>query len=209
MRLLPRNCFRLLNPVALTRATQACVPAIVGLVHKTEGWLWSRSGFHCFPLASWLSYWRSLALTRARDRHKQEMRDLVRGRKPSPPQPPFVSSKGAKAAAVPVCCAYTPLANANPLAPLDESMMSRQQLQKKLLAEVHAANQSTWSTSRKPGSCPLQFCYVDADGVITMRNVSPYNSGYTNKKMEAWCDLLQVRRTFFCRTSMPITSLTG
>lgn len=145
-----------------------------------------------------LAIW--LVLARARERHKQEMRDLVRGRKPSQPQASFESSEKteAAAAAAPVRHAYPPLANANPLAPVDESMVSRaEQLHRELLAEVDAANRGSATKSRKPGPCTLQIHYVDADGVMTIRNVSPYKSGHTNEKMEAWCELRQERRTFF------------
>lgn len=41
----------------------------------------------------------SLALAQARERHKQEMRDLVRGRKPAQPQAVFESSEKTDAAA--------------------------------------------------------------------------------------------------------------
>lgn len=83
-----------------------------------------------------------LAIERARERHKQAMRDLVRGRKPSQPQTPFENSEKAEAAAATVRRAYPPLANANPLAPVDESAVSRaEQWQRELLAEMDAANQ--------------------------------------------------------------------
>lgn len=140
----------------------------------------------------------SLALARARERHRQEMRDLVRGRKPSQPQAPFEDNGKAEAVATPARRADPPLANANPLAPVDESMVNRaEQLHRELLAEVDAANRGPATRSRKPGPCTLQIHYVDADGVMTIRNVSPYKSGHTNEKMEAWCELRQERRTFF------------
>lgn len=140
----------------------------------------------------------SLALAQARERHRQEMRNLVRGRKPAQPQASFESSEKTEAAAVPVRHTYPPLANANPLVPVDESMVSRaEQLQRELLAEVDAANRGPGTRSRRPGPCTLQIHYVDADGVMTIRNVRPYKSGHTNEKMEAWCELRQERRTFF------------
>lgn len=192
-----------------------------------------------------------LAIERARERHKQEMRDLVRGRKPSQPQNPFENSEKAEAAAATVRRTYPPLANANPLAPVDESMVSRaeqlqrkllaeltipperpatplsanasrpshddeamvsraEQLHKELLAEVDAANRGPATRSRKPGPCTLLIHYVDADGVLTIRNVSPYKSGHTNEKMEAWCELRQERRTFFFnRIRYAVHSMTG
>jgi hypothetical protein len=140
----------------------------------------------------------SLALAQARERHKQEMRDLIRGRKPSHPLAPFEDNGKAEAAAIPARRAYPPLSNANPLAPVDESMVSRaEQLHRELLAEVDSANRGPTTRSRKPGPCTLRIDYVDADGVMTTRTVSPYKSDHTNEKMEAWCELRQERRTFF------------
>lgn len=151
----------------------------------------------------------SLALAQARERHKQEMRDLVRGRKPSHPLAPLEDNGKAEAAATPARRAYPPLANANPLAPVDESMVSRaEQLQRELLVEVDAANRGLGTRSRKLGPCTLRIDYVDADGVMTTRNVSPYKSGHTNEKMEAWCELRQERGTFFFSRILYTTHIT-
>lgn len=51
--------------------------------------------------------------------------------------------------------------------------------------------------SRPSGPCDLTIHYVDANGVMTTRNVAPYKSGNTNEKFDAWCESRQDRRTFF------------
>ncbi|MEQ6306707.1 hypothetical protein ABN448_05770 [Delftia acidovorans] len=139
----------------------------------------------------------SHALAHTREQHKQEMRDMARGRKPSQPLAPFKDNGKAEAAAIPARRAYPALSNANPLAHVDEFMVSRaEQLHRELLAEVDAANRGPATRSRKPGPCTLQIHYVDGDGVMTIRNVSPYKSGHANEKIEAWGELPQERCTF-------------
>ena len=155
----------------------------------------------------------STKLDERRKQHRRDMQDLVRGRTGR-----TTSANPGQQHIVGAARAPTALPPGPPAQPSDleselqairrlghkgrarqseeDAMLARaQRLYEQTLAEARADNRA--GQARKPGECTLQISYVDADGVYTTRNVTPYKSGNTNEKFDAWCETRQDRRTFF------------
>lgn len=64
--------------------------------------------------------------------------------------------------------------------------------------------------SRRPGPPALRIKYVDANGVCTEREITPYKTGTTRETMHAYCHLRRARRKFlFSRVESAIDMETG
>lgn len=163
-------------------------------------------------------------LQQRRDAHRREMQDLIRGKvgnasaqqeRPTDRSqfggvagaftsatPPAKNASDAAETAAPIQQLQGITDRAKKKTPMqreeDAMVRSAERYYRETMKEIERENRrADQPRSRPSGPCSLKLHYIDANGVITHRNVAPYKSGNTNKKFDAWCESRQDRRTFF------------